>query len=46
VRIVNAAQSTARDFSLDWLAVKVYHQEDGSIIRTPAVYVPLIISSG
>ncbi|HSG18510.1 MAG TPA: hypothetical protein VLE70_19610 [Anaerolineae bacterium] len=45
VRIVNAAQSTARDFSLDWLAVKAHYQDDGSIIRTPAVYIPLIISS-
>jgi hypothetical protein len=26
VRITNVASSTARDFSLDWIAVKVYYQ--------------------
>jgi len=26
VRVINVANSTARDFSLDWVAVKVYYQ--------------------
>ena len=55
VRLVNAAQSTARDFSLDWLAVKIHYQHDGSAPTAtptpassqldPSIYLPLIVSS-
>ena len=54
VRIINVAQSTAQDFSLDWLAVNVHYQHDGSAPTAtptpttsqldPSIYLPLLIS--
>ena len=37
VRVINVAGSTARTFSLDWLAVRVSYQESGPAITSIAV---------
>ncbi len=37
VRVINVAGSTARTFSLDWLAVRVSYQESGPTITSIAV---------